>query len=167
MNNQFLKSLQEEIAALRTELEGDPRFIKLQKLQDVLLMYQGDTTYGGIHPSQLHSSIYEPMAQSERLERRVRQPSGSRNSAIELATEFLKGRSKPTPTREIVEMLAENGISIGGKEPVSNLSAILSKSGVFTPVGRSGWFVRASEALDAAKADDSARSDDGLLIPPA
>lgn len=45
----------------------------------------------------------------------------------------------PTPTRELVEFLRANGVTVGGKNEVATLSALLSNSEGFKSIGRNGW----------------------------
>jgi hypothetical protein len=64
---------------------------------------------------------------------------------------------KPTPTSDLVDILASNGVVIGGKDPTINLSSILSKDGRFKSErvnGRPCWWIRKEETA-AAKAAES------------
>lgn len=75
---------------------------------------------------------------------------------MELAELFLRNRSGPTPTREILDHIVALGGEIGGKEPVSNLSAMLSNSGRFQSHGRAGWTLidADAESLDVQTISD-------------
>lgn len=122
----FTVALKAEIQELENELKNDPRYTKLESLRSVLLLYQ--------------PSGVEPQKSSDSPTRTVtRAPSEGRAKAIELARLYLKNRSGPTPTRDIFDHIINNGAEIGGKDPVNNLSAMLSNSDEFQSNGRAGW----------------------------
>lgn len=73
---------------------------------------------------------------------------------------LLAGVEEPTPTRELVAHLEGRGIEIAGKSKVASLSALLSHSGEFEPIGRQGWIMRKSDAPDVAPSD-AAPNDEG------
>ena len=122
----FLAALKNEIAEIEVELRGDPRFCKWEQLQSVLLLYQSN-------------GVSEPRMVDLSPRAVARTPSEHRLKALELARLFLRNRSGPTPTRDIYDHIINNGGEIGGKDPVSNLSAMLSNSGDFQSNGRAGW----------------------------
>lgn len=47
----------------------------------------------------------------------------------------------PVPTRQLVDILTNDGFEIGGKKPIATLSALLSNSRDFESIGRQGWIV--------------------------
>lgn len=131
----FVDGLKQEITALEAQLQGDPRYLKLQSLRHVLSLYES-----GVDGKLSHPDLMLAKHHAEQSARTVtRTPSESRQKALDLAQEFLMGRTAPTPTREILEHIIENGGEIGGREPVSNLSAMLSNSDLFQSHGRVGW----------------------------
>lgn len=145
----FLPTLKREIEELEAELSSDPRFVKLRKLRDVLEAYGMDALSGRPATPQVAGS------------KQSRHTSPDREKALALAKDLVKGRSIPTPTREIVKHAAEHGLTIPGKDPVSNMSAMLSNSPIFQSHGRSGWTLVDPAPTDAddapsAKSDDSA-----------
>lgn len=68
---------------------------------------------------------------------------GSRKSKThelkEQVGEILRRAHKPMATREIVGELARRGVKIGGRNPVTNLSAKLSADARFKNERREGW----------------------------
>lgn len=146
MASQFLTSLRAEISALEADLHRDPRYLKLRSLQDVLRLYEGGAVFD-VEPEKIESDEGPPTVSSQGpKEGQGRQPSETRVRAVALSADFIRGRMSPTPTRELYSMLVEHGVEIGGKEPVSNLSAILSKSERFKSIGRSGWLLERDQS---------------------
>lgn len=133
----FMTLLRDEIATLETSLSHDPRFQKLQHLKSLLALYESPTPLRSVANNSLQPT-------SERGTAAVRQPSATRLQAEELSAQYMAGRNEPTRTRELWEMLSANGVDVGGKDPVSNLSAILSRSAKFRPIGRAGWLLAES-----------------------
>lgn len=134
MSNDFASQLQREIAALEAELANDPRFLKLEKLREVLALYNERETHSDDRAKNADRSD-APSGPP------VRTPTPNRLQAESLSAQLLEGRDRPTPTREIYDYLLAHGVEIGGKQPTSNLSAILSKNDKFKSVGRSGWLL--------------------------
>ena len=125
----FLSALESEIRQIEAELETDPRFRKLKSLRSVLSLYQG----GG------ESGRAEGQVEDQTTRTVTRAPSENRAKALELARLFLRNRVGPTPTRDIYEHIVDHGGEISGKDPVNNLSAMLSNSDEFQSNGRAGW----------------------------
>lgn len=151
MTHDFIQNLQEEIALLEAELEHDPRWKKLTKLQEIMRLYVGRSgsrsEVGNVsHPRQAHGSLHA---------------SSNRAKAEELSEKFLYGRGHPTPTREIYNYLVSEGVEIGGKQPTSNLSAILSKNSVFKSIGRQGWMLSSEAFFDEEDGGSEVSADEG------
>lgn len=73
---------------------------------------------------------------------RIRTPhqSASMPKNVKAVIEILERAAKPLPTRVLVEKLAEQGIVIGGKLPVTGLSSALSRHKELLTASRSeGW----------------------------
>jgi len=62
-----------------------------------------------------------------------------------IAEEMVKDRAIPLPTREIVEELEKRGVEIRGKDKISAISALLSRSDTFQNIGRQGWLLSTAE----------------------
>lgn len=123
----FPAALRAEIASVEAALQSDPRFARLMALQAALSIYDA-----------------APAPQRKRLGGTppIRQKSEGRELVEEHTIEYLTGRTKPTPVREIYGMLTDRGVRIGGAQPTSNLSAILSKHPGIVSHGRKGWTLR-------------------------
>lgn len=123
----FFEALQREIEGIERELDADPRYIKLKSLKQVLSLY--DST-----------GVARERVVAPEIPRTVtRQQSEGRAKAIELAELYLRNRNGPTATRDIYNHIEMHGGEIGGKDPVNNLSAMLSNSELFQSNGRAGW----------------------------
>lgn len=66
----------------------------------------------------------------------------------EKVAQLLSELKRPVPTRELVMFLAERGYEVGGQEPVSTLSARLSRSQRFVSDRKYGWMTK--EMADGA-----------------
>ncbi|TBN48954.1 hypothetical protein EYF88_12655 [Paracoccus sediminis] len=174
MSKEFLSSMLAEIATLEDELLHDPRYLKLCKLRELHSLYES-----GIASAPLTEKGMTREAGDKRpllpKESQGRQPSELRVKAVALTAGFLQGRTQPIPTRDIYAMLLDHGVDVGGKEPVSNLSAILSKSDEFRPIGRSGWVLNNDEPEPSLSTNESDAVDpdtnpsvasDGQIQPP-
>lgn len=156
MTSQFLTSLRAEISALEADLHRDPRYLKLRSLQDVLRLYEAGAV-SKLEPENVDSGRETPREPSRVPKESLgRQPSEARVKAVALSADFIRGRTSPTPTRELYSMLVEHGVEIGGKEPVSNLSAILSKTEGFKSIGRSGWLLEVDQSDEQPSTEVSA-----------
>jgi len=170
MSTHFVQSLRDEIEALERELSRDARFLKLKRLQEVLALYAGVAPNEGTSPGATDATRRvdsdAPVAAATALRAPpIRMASELRQRAETLAVEFLRGLTRPTPTREIHEMLLARGIELGGKQPTSNLSAILSKNEKVHAVGRSGWVLvgegdASNESITPESEPDAPQCDD-------
>lgn len=142
----FLTSIQNEILELEDEVARDPRIMKLQRLRELLALYES----GDVSPLRGDAVGSSVMTGYATRKSPVRQPSETRLLAEKFSAEYVAGRTVPTPTRELYDMLISRGVEVGGKQPISNLSAILSKSDKFRPVGRAGWLPVNGGSGDAA-----------------
>lgn len=163
MTNHFLSALRDEIAALDAELRQDDRYVRLQALRQVLPHYE--RTVSPMVPP-VAQAAHQTEASEPRSEPKppLRQPSEARVLAERYSEEYIAGRTYPTPTRELYEMLRAKGVEIGGKQPTSNLSAILSKSGKVVSMGRAGWVsLEVAKQIEAIQPSDltEALADEG------
>lgn len=151
----FVQSLRQEVRNLEVEMERDARYLKLMRLREILSLYERrEAALDGA------SAATEASASRGKSRPATRQPSGVRQQAERRCAEHIKGRSAPTPTRELHEMLLQKGIRIGGNQPASNLSAILSKSPLFKSAGRAGW-LPADDKPARSRAPSGERRGDG------
>ena len=120
----FAEALKAEIAHLEQQMSQDPTYMKLQQLRRTVELYR-------------NSGETPPDAAS--APSRIRAPSGGSMEILAVAKEFLAGRVDPTPTKMIMEVLADRGVHVGGTVPQNGVSSMLSKSEDFVSHGRSGW----------------------------
>ena len=133
MPAEFLSVLKAEIAELQAALSVDPRFQKLESLRASLAHYEGQ--------GQSESSQDVSTATAQKPKGAGRKSSEAREKAVQLSENYLKSLpgNLPTPTRDIYEAVIEGVVEISGKDPVSNLSAMLSGHHAFNSNGRKGW----------------------------
>lgn len=140
----------EELARLEAELAADPRYQKITSLRELLKLYSEPA--GAALTAALVSS-----------RRPVRAPRTSptdpgRLAALEAVRQMLRTATEPVRTSFLFDLLPEEISSkIGGKEPMSNLSAMMSKSPWFKSHGRRGWTLADDDdepIISPATADD-------------
>ncbi|MGO9133543.1 MAG: hypothetical protein ACLP8A_05775 [Methylovirgula sp.] len=144
----FVKALEDEIAALESALETDPRFLKLRELRRLQQIYTSDTTR--VLPKM---SPFVPALPSSSTPGRKTSP--ARRQAIEKAVEFLDLQGGPAKTTEILDYLKAVGVEIGGADPRNNLSALLYHSDMFESHGRAGWVLKRNETDSAYAPSDN------------
>ncbi|MCG5247563.1 hypothetical protein [Methylorubrum extorquens] len=164
MTQDLVAALQGEIEALEAELGADIRYARLQALRQTLALYVepeaalghlrsfgsqvlqgGYVARGSMAPRHFKPDL---QAQSAATRGSGRRTSPEKSQALDAAANYLRGRSSPTPTREILDYLIDLGIDVGGSSPLNNLSATLSNSGRFKSLGRSGWILHEVENDD-------------------
>lgn len=145
MGKDFVTALKEEIAGLRAEMERDVRFQRLRELERVLRLYEPDAaTGGGAEPT---ATVARTLPAEQLLGDGVAsanfaprlQSAQQRERAVRAARMMLENRTGPVMTREIHEHLQSLGIKLGGKDPVNNLSSLLSRAEGIESHGRRGW----------------------------
>jgi hypothetical protein len=133
MAHDFIKAMDDEIAALEAELARNPRYVKLKELRRLQLLYAEETSAG--------------MRASPRRSGRTktgRRASPQRQAIIDQAARVLRGHlsvmpAVPMPTPTLLAVLMDSGVKVTGKNPRNSLSAILSASDLFESHGRAGW----------------------------
>lgn len=153
---QFVAALEAEMAALREQLSQDMRFVRLREIERLRELYRerGDDASHGNAPNVARNADAPRPASKPPL----RKASPERLQAIGAARMLVANRVGPVPTAEIYDHIAELGIPIRGENPVNNLSAMLSSSGIFKANGRAGWTIRNED--DGA--DDEGQSPDDV-----
>ena len=155
MTHELVAALEAEIDSLEAELREDIRFVRLQALRQALALYvDPNGALDRIRAANAHVTHPGNVARGPTFHSSAKsdlnpQGSGSRSAgrrtslekarALDAAAMLLRNRSGPVPTRDILEHLSDFGIDIGGSSPINNLSATLSNSDRFKPVGRAGW----------------------------
>lgn len=148
MSSDFYRALEAEIAGLEASLNADPRFKKLNQLRRVRELYEHDPAPGVRPDAKTAPEDFRPFHQDLKLQMPDRLPpqnkggrrvSPERLKAMAYARELLGSRTIPTRTADILDYLEDHGVKIGGVDPLSNLSAMLSNTSGFKSHGRSGW----------------------------
>ena len=123
-----LARLQREIARLESQLFiAKGRATKLEHYLEVASEYGED-------------------ADSET--RAFRQENAKRH-LTEIAIEILREEKKPLRTRDLIERIEKLGILVPGKDPVANLSSMLSRSDELMADRTAGWSLKAwADALE-------------------
>jgi hypothetical protein len=137
--------LDAEIATLEAELSADPRVARLDQLKRLRRDYLALPT---IEPAAAAPSTVAANGSARAAEPRLsgRRRSPERQQALDAARELLRGKTAPTRTADISAHLEARGITIGGTDPVNNLSAMLSHVADFRSHGRDGWTLNRSAA---------------------
>jgi hypothetical protein len=76
------------------------------------------------------------------------------------AAALLNAAAHPIMTRELLRLLVEQGMQIGGNSPSSNLSGMLSRSDLFKS-GKDGWTLAAWDSTAATSVDTAAAGNAG------
>jgi hypothetical protein len=158
----FVTAIDEEIASLEADLGTDPRYVKLRELCRVRALYvNSDTSF----PADIVPRGVVPMRGAfSGIDRKRRETSPMRTAALNEARKIVRGREEPTKTAVIFSALSARNIEIGGSDPQSNLSAMLSNHPDFVSHGRVGWTLKENEpSSDIAVGPDAA--DEGAPPP--
>lgn len=148
MTADFMSNVRAEIEALEAELAGNTIYRKIKALRAALREYE-------LGESPRRSSTGMGSGKTVAMERRspVRRTSPEREQAVEFVRNYINDRTSPTPIRELFDAMLRAGIELGGKNPINNLSAILSMNDEFVSHGRSGWVLAANDPLKDVEVD--------------
>lgn len=135
MSSEFSSALRREIAALEAELANSPTYRRLKALRQALVEYEG------------RDSPSAPVARHGVTQYAKRRHTPAREAVFDFVRKLLADRDYPTPTRDIFSAMQDANVEIGGKQPINNLSAMLSNSDEFVSYGRSGWLLKKNDSL--------------------
>ena len=122
-------------ARLVAELEADPRFKRLQLVEQVI------ETLGGASGGRPPLPFSPPAVQQ--------QPQVGKTEMIANAVEtFLRINPGWHTASEIYDHLTARGIEVGGKNPKSNLTAHMSSAGRFVSDRAKGWRLKHEQDVD-------------------
>lgn len=142
----FLDQTKAELRALEEELEADPRYLKAKALREVIRLYGGPA-------SEPESAESRPtFVPRPKPVQRPRPVDSHRVAILDAVREVLIALNQPYPvkTAEIFDLLPDEIVqSIPGKEPKSNLSAMIHNSKRFRSHGREGWMLLESDIPNA------------------
>ncbi|MDZ3837803.1 MAG: hypothetical protein U0S49_10570 [Rhodospirillales bacterium] len=127
----------------------------LARLEAVRAVIRAYAAYGS-GPSAAHVGHATSQGSISRV---TRSASAHTQRIKAVVRDLLAGADEPTPTRDLVAHLEGKSIEIAGKSKVASLSALLSHSGEFEPIGRQGWVIRKGETSDVV-ASDAAPNDE-------
>lgn len=148
----FRVALMAEIAALDEELQTDERYVKLCELRRIAALYPAPTQ--SQQPDKLHDSA-PPPANAANPSGSARKTTAVRERALREAKTYVAAERRIVPTRDIHQHLLNNDINVGGESPQNNLSALISRSGIFESHGRLGWTVMGSKVSESALNDEA------------
>jgi len=83
-------------------------------------------------------------------------------TAVRMAVEMIIERSAPMHTREILRELATRGVTIGGSNPVANLSGFLSRADELRNSRADGWGLAQWGAPADEEKDEEAHKADAI-----
>lgn len=135
MTQDLAQKLQDELKALRKQLEETEIYKNIQAVERVLslLGHAAETAHVGKRTHDGRTSYGGKVTQ-------INRPESATTAALKAAAEeFLRGKTVATTTREILEALISRGITVPGESPMNNLSAHLSRDSRFLSWGREGW----------------------------
>jgi len=124
--------------------EADDLQKKLDAVNAMLLAY-------GYDKNVANTTIARPVSKTTR-----RSTSSTTEKVRERCVPLITAQNGiPMKTRDILEILKNEGFEIGGQNEVANLSAMLSNSGEFEAIGRSGWVLKQNtEQPQESSSDD-------------
>ncbi len=147
----FIEALDQEIKALRQSLETDARFLKVKELERLrATLYMAN----GSHVPAVPLRAVDIKSQVT-VSASGRKTSPTRETAIEAAIAFLKNKTEPVKTAEILKHFMAIGIRLGGTDPQNNLSALLHYSEHFVSHGRVGWTLKKNKGPPALASEPS------------
>lgn len=150
MAQDALTALDAAINQLEGELEGDPRFALLTRLRTARESFLAASDVG------LFASGPPQVAIKPREDDKRRSLSPARAKAFQLCRKALTGHASPVRTRDLYEMVEQNGVSLPGG--MANLSSFLSRHPeVFVGHGRAGWTLK--DKGNGAEPDSGANGD--------
>lgn len=142
MSSQLIKTLESQLASLKSELEATELYQNIKALERVISINREEGSTEASADSGEHSN------------RGGRGSSAVLTEMKDAALEFLEGLVNPVSTREILDQLNAHGINVPGENPANNLSAHMSRDSRFISWGRQGW-----TAADIVVADIPAMQD--------
>lgn len=144
--SRFIEVLRSEIADLERKLEGDPTYVKLREARRLLAVYA--SADGRSAPAVVSTPIQSTKHVAEPA--RLRQFSGNSAAALDAAKRFVTNLGRPAKTTEVLEAIAQVGITFGGNAPQNTLSSIMSKSADFKSLRGVGWVLTSGTSKELA-----------------
>ena len=121
--SQIVEALRRELAELQAELRSDPRFVKIQRIEDLLAVYEGDK------PSANPPIVAQDAAQAPPPPTPPRQTGAkpqSKANEIRAAIAALLTEQQSQHRKVILDHLIAKGLMGHEKNPMAQLAAYLS-----------------------------------------
>lgn len=133
----IVNSLRAELAQLQASLAADPRMVKIQKIKDLLSIYEAPTAASVQAATPFKPIEPAPPNPLDRVRNRVRAESKA-TKVKEAVIALLAPRGKVHRT-EILGSLQAAGLMGGEKNPMAQLAAYLSEWAEFEGDGQGNW----------------------------
>lgn len=151
--NALVVSMETELEALERELSEDPRFQKITYLRELIAIYRSAE-----RPKKLGADT------QRRVREAVRRHAARKEALYDAIRSLLKDADHPVKTAFLLEVLPDEiRKQIGGKDPVSTLSALLSNAELLVSHGRLGWTL-ADKAAASPKSEPRLSDDVEALL---
>lgn len=132
----FLKTLDEEIAAQERVLAAHPAYIKLKALRVTRALYVGDY----VQPDTTGFLPQRDQSPTKSRGRNAPSLAGKSLDAVNAVIEILRDTNAPLRTAQLMPLIADRGITFSGNAPQNVLSSLLSRSDeVVSLGGHVGW----------------------------
>jgi hypothetical protein len=140
MNESVTRQLEAQLSELRAQLEELDLLKDIQALERIIRRMK---TEG------MRSSASISADKSVGL---GRQEAASSVTMKDAAERFLRGKTAPLQTKDVLDALNSEGIHVPGDNPQNNLSAHMSRDPRFLSLGRDGWVLAASVSPNEQRA---------------
>ena len=138
----FIEAMEAEIAAIEAELKADPKWVRLQSLKALRVLYGvPGATFTKVEKPERRNILQEIASSAEKrvkAHKRGRAMSIERARALQMAKNFLDP-VKPMKTAELWPLLEAAGVTLGGENPQNNLASLLIRAEGIRSHGRAGW----------------------------
>jgi hypothetical protein len=139
---QDLADAHKEISDLEARLVAlKERAVKLAHFLELAKIYEANSETAN-SSGYREAAQPSPQANGAASTTRSAPKGGVSGAAVRETLIILRERGQPTPTRELLSILASRGINIGGKNPVISLSGYLCKTHEVVSDRARGWSLR-------------------------
>lgn len=133
-----LEAVRREIAQLEAKLRNaKDREIKISHYIEMFELYSGERATDSVG------------SETSQRQRRTSSVTSNVNDAVTACINYLREVKHPVKTKDLLTMLQDRGIEVGGQNPVTNLSAMLSRSEGLQADRSVGWSL-----CEASQKDD-------------
>lgn len=133
-----LEAVRREIAQLEAKLRNaKDREVKISHYIEMSELYGGERATDSLG------------SETSQRQRRTSSATSNVNDAVTACINYLREVKHPVKTKDLLKMLQDRGIDVGGQNPVTNLSAMLSRSEGLQADRTVGWSL-----CEASQKDD-------------